>query len=144
MISKWGLNGVRSLISHFSFLGLTCIEICSGAGGQAIGLERAGFEKKCRESSGTRWTGAIRDVPEGDRRGAGSNQWEVISGNRVFEVVEGDVRDFSAKDFKCVDLLAGGVPCPPFSKAGKQLGSYSEEARRLRRNLLPTSKSKWQ
>ena len=23
---------------------LTCIEICSGAGGQAIGLERAGFE----------------------------------------------------------------------------------------------------
>ena len=24
--------------------GLTCIEICSGAGGQALGLERAGFE----------------------------------------------------------------------------------------------------
>ena len=30
--------------SSVSQSGLTCIEICSGAGGQAIGLERAGFE----------------------------------------------------------------------------------------------------
>jgi DNA (cytosine-5)-methyltransferase 1 len=29
---------------------LTCIEICSGAGGQALGLERAGFARsaECR------------------------------------------------------------------------------------------------
>ena len=53
----------------------------------------------------------------------------------AFDVMEGDVRDFSAKEFKGVDLLAGGVPCPPFSKAGKQLGSNDE------RNLFPGAKN---
>ncbi|QTN31662.1 DNA cytosine methyltransferase [Akkermansiaceae bacterium] len=57
-----------------------------------------------------------------------SDQWEEVvrSGKRAFDVVEGDVGDFPAKGFKGVDLLAGGVPCPPFSKAGKQLGSNDE------------------
>jgi DNA (cytosine-5)-methyltransferase 1 len=91
----------------------TCIEICSGAGGQAIGLERAGFE-------------ALAHV-EFDRHAC-----ETLRLNRPdWNVVEGDVRDFSAKEFKGVDLLAGGVPCPPFSKAGKQLGSNDE------RDLFP-------
>lgn len=92
---------------------LTCIEICSGAGGQALGLERAGFD-------------ALAHV-EFDRHAC-----ETLRLNRPnWNVVEGDVRDFSAKKFKGVDLLAGGVPCPPFSKAGKQLGSNDE------RDLFP-------
>ena len=99
--------------STVSQSGLTCIEICSGAGGQAIGLERAGFE-------------ALAHV-EFDRHAC-----ETLRLNRPdWNVVEGDVRDFSAKEFKGVDLLAGGVPCPPFSKAGKQLGSNDE------RDLFP-------
>ena len=58
--------------------GLTCIEICSGAGGQAIGLERAGFE-------------ALAHV-EFDRHAC-----ETLRLNRPdWNVVEGDVRDFSA------------------------------------------------
>jgi DNA (cytosine-5)-methyltransferase 1 len=41
-----------------------------------------------------------------------------------------------------IDLLAGGVPCPPFSVAGKQLGSKDErdlfpEALRLVKELQP-------
>lgn len=92
---------------------LTCIEICSGAGGQAIGLERAGFE-------------ALAHV-EYDRHACATLRYNRPNWN----VIEGDVRSFSAKEFKGVDLVAGGVPCPPFSKAGKQLGSEDE------RDLFP-------
>lgn len=38
-------------------------------------------------------------------------------------------RDASA--FKGVDIVSGGLPCPPFSKAGKQLGKEDE------RNMFP-------
>lgn len=93
--------------------GLTCIEICAGAGGQALGLEMAGFE-------------ALAHV-EYDRHACATLRQNRPSWN----VIEGDVREFSAKSFKGVDLLAGGVPCPPFSKAGKQLGSSDE------RDLFP-------
>jgi len=92
---------------------LTCIEICTGAGGQALGLEWAGF-------------GALAHV-ECDRHACAT-----LRLNRPeWNVIEGDVRDFSAKEFKGVDLLAGGVPCPPFSVAGKQLGANDE------RDLFP-------
>jgi DNA (cytosine-5)-methyltransferase 1 len=102
----------------------TCIEICSGAGGQAIGLESAGFK-------------ALAHV-EYDRHACAT-----LRTNRPgWNVVEGDVRQFSAKEFNGVDLLAGGVPCPPFSKAGKQLGEADErdlfpEALRLVGECLP-------
>lgn len=92
---------------------LNCIEICSGAGGQALGLETAGFH-------------ALAHV-EYD-----SHACSTLRLNRPnWNVIEGDVREFSAKDYKGIDLLAGGVPCPPFSKAGKQLGADDE------RDLFP-------
>jgi DNA (cytosine-5)-methyltransferase 1 len=57
-------------------------------------------------------------------------------------VIEGAVEDFSATGYDRVDLLAGGVPCPPFSKAGKQLGADDErdmfpQAMRLIRECKP-------
>jgi DNA (cytosine-5)-methyltransferase 1 len=94
---------------------LTSLELCAGAGGQAIGLEAAGFEH----------TGLVeieRDC------------CETLRLNRPFwNVIEKDLRDFDAKEHVGVDLLAGGLPCPPFSVAGKQLGEKDE------RNLFPTA-----
>jgi DNA (cytosine-5)-methyltransferase 1 len=48
-----------------------------------------------------------------------------------WNVIEEDLRDFDGIPFSGIDLLAGGLPCPPFSKAGKQLGDADE------RNLFP-------
>jgi len=61
-------------------------------------------------------------------------EWNVIGPDpkvrREAEGEPGDVRVFDARGYRGeVDLLAGGVPCPPFSMAGKQLGS--DDARDL-------------
>jgi DNA (cytosine-5)-methyltransferase 1 len=104
--------------------GLTVLEICAGAGGQSRGLERAGF----------RHVGAV----EIDARACAT-----LRRNRPgWHVVEGDVRDVDGTDYLGVSLLAGGVPCPPFSIAGKQRGSDDErdlfpEALRLVRESKP-------
>jgi DNA (cytosine-5)-methyltransferase 1 len=93
--------------------GLTSLEICSGAGGQALGLEKAGFDHL-----------ALVELEH--------DACQTLRFNRpAWNVVEGDLREFSAKSFAGLDLVAGGVPCPPFSKAGKQLGEGDE------RNLFP-------
>lgn len=103
----------------------TVFEICAGAGGQAIGLEAAGFE-------------CVAAV-ELDRHAC-----ETLRLNRPdWNVIEADVRTVDATPYSGrVDLLAGGVPCPPFSIAGKQLGSDDErdlfpEALRLAAEIKP-------
>lgn len=91
--------------------GLTVVEICAGAGGQALGLELAGFEHRL--------------AVELDENAAAT-----LSENRKWEVRVGDVADegvWNPDDFsEDLTLLAGGVPCPPFSIAGKQLGTSDE------------------
>ena len=89
------------------------IEICAGAGGQALGLEIAGFEHV--------------SLVEID-----SAACQTLRANRAhWSVTEGDLHDYSANKWRGVELFAGGVPCPPFSKAGKQLGNEDE------RDLFP-------
>ncbi|MCC2606810.1 DNA cytosine methyltransferase [Planctobacterium marinum] len=86
----------------------TSIELCAGAGGQALGLEKAGFEHLC--------------LVENDHHAC-----ETLRLNRKhWLVLEEDLRKFDAREFRGVDLVAGGVPCPPFSAAGKQLGAQDE------------------
>jgi DNA (cytosine-5)-methyltransferase 1 len=48
-----------------------------------------------------------------------------------WKVIQADLNTFDGADWRGVDLLAGGLPCPPFSVAGKQLGAADE------RNLFP-------
>jgi len=100
------------------------IELCAGAGGQALGLEKAGFKHI--------------ELIEIDH-----NACNTLRFNRPkWNIIEGDIRDYFPKPFMEIDLLAGGVPCPPFSIAGKQLGSNDErdlfpEALRLVAELQP-------
>jgi DNA (cytosine-5)-methyltransferase 1 len=94
---------------------LTSLELCAGGGGQALGLEQAGFEHQ--------------GLVEIDR-----NCCETLRFNRPHWKVFGqDIETFDGSPFIGIDLLAGGLPCPPFSKAGKQLGKADE------RNLFPAA-----
>lgn len=92
---------------------LTCVEICAGAGGQALGLAMAGFSHLALVEYEREYCNVLKmNRPE----------WNVICE---------DIKDFDGRPYKGVDLLAGGVPCPPFSFAGKQLGKDDE------RDLFP-------
>ncbi|HCO48852.1 MAG TPA: DNA (cytosine-5-)-methyltransferase [Spirochaetaceae bacterium] len=94
-------------------MSLQSIEMCAGAGGQALGLEKAGFNHI--------------DLIEIDTPAC-----QTLKLNRPnWNVINGDLRDYRANLYKGIELIAGGVPCPPFSKAGKQLGSADE------RDLFP-------
>jgi DNA (cytosine-5)-methyltransferase 1 len=58
------------------------------------------------------------------------------------QVVNADIRTIRGRDFGEVDLVSAGVPCPPFSIAGKQLGASDErdlfpEAIRIIREASP-------
>src|SRR5579863_4882459 len=100
-----GANGTRTP--------LTVLDICTGAGGEALGLETAGFNNAA--------------AVEIDAKAC-----QTLRLNRpAWNVIESDIRAINGSDFKGVDLLAGGVPCPPFTIAGKQLGSDDE------RDLFP-------
>ena len=98
---------------------LTCVELCAGAGGQALGLEQAGFRHLL----------AV-DIDE--------HCYRTLCVNRPdWSPRQADVRSLVGAGTvpKGVDLLAAGLPCPPFSVAGKQLGHEDE------RDLFPPALS---
>jgi len=93
--------------------GLTTLELCAGAGGQSLGYEQAGFDHL-----------ALVELNK--------HACATLRANRpAWTVVEQDLATFDASPFERVDVIAGGLPCPPFSIAGKQLGIRDE------RNLFP-------
>ena len=89
---------------------LSSVELCAGAGGQALGLEKAGFDHTALVEIDKHCCATLRH---------NRPSWNVL---------EEDVRKFKevAGDYRGIDLLAGGLPCPPFSVAGKQLGEKDE------------------
>jgi DNA (cytosine-5)-methyltransferase 1 len=93
--------------------GLTTLELCAGAGGQALGLEQAGVSH----------AGLI----ELDKHACATLRLNRPSWN----VIEQDLNGFDGSPFKGIEIISGGLPCPPFSVAGKQLGTKDE------RNLFP-------
>lgn len=96
---------------------LTSVEVCAGAGGQALGLEYAGFEHlACVEIDAQACETLRLNRPE----------WNVVEGD-----LRGLVPGQELASHEGCDLLAGGVPCPPFSLAGRQLGADDE------RDLFP-------
>lgn len=89
----------------------TVVEICAGAGGQSLGLHKAGFTHSL----------AVEIDPTAADTLATNLGARVAVGD-VASLDVWDPRDYS----EGVTLFAGGVPCPPFSVAGKQLGSSDE------------------
>ncbi|MBF0458345.1 MAG: DNA cytosine methyltransferase [Nitrospirae bacterium] len=94
---------------------LSSLELCAGGGGQALGIEFAGFEHKGLVEIDQHCCNTLR---------LNRPHWQVY---------EQDIETFDGSPFEEIDLLAGGLPCPPFSKAGKQLGKADE------RNLFPAA-----
>lgn len=92
----------------------TSVEICAGAGGQALGLEQAGFEHLA--------------LVEIDQHATNT----LLLNRPEWNVLQQDLRQFSGEPYAGqVDLLAGGPPCQPFSHGGLQAGQHDE------RDLFP-------
>jgi DNA (cytosine-5)-methyltransferase 1 len=87
------------------------VEICAGAGGQSLGLELAGFGHDLSVELDQNAAATLRH---------NRPHWKVAVG----DVANPGVWDPAS--YAGVDLLAGGVPCPPFTIAGKQLGATDE------------------
>jgi DNA (cytosine-5)-methyltransferase 1 len=87
------------------------VEVCAGAGGQSLGLELAGFEHELSVELDPNACATLR---------YNRPQWKVAQGDAANPNV------WRPDQYAGVDLLAGGVPCPPFTIAGKQLGATDE------------------
>jgi DNA (cytosine-5)-methyltransferase 1 len=87
------------------------VEVCAGAGGQSLGLELAGFEHELSVELDPNACATLR---------YNRPQWKVAQGDVANPAV------WRPDRYAGVDLLAGGVPCPPFTIAGKQLGATDE------------------
>ena len=90
----------------------TCIELFAGAGGLALGLEKAGFEE----------IGLVEfDAKACETLRINRPKWNVIEED-IVEVSKRDLlKEFKLKEGE-LDLLSGGYPCQSFSYAGKKLG----------------------
>ncbi|MFK5974188.1 MAG: DNA (cytosine-5-)-methyltransferase, partial [Flavobacteriaceae bacterium] len=80
------------------------IELFAGAGGLAIGLEKAGFNAI-----------ALNEIDKDACATLRKNRPE-------WNVIEGDISNIDFTTYKNIDFLSGGFPCQAFSYAGNKLG----------------------
>ena len=103
MATKTKLGYGQRIMTSYSVL-----ELCAGGGGQAIGLEAAGFVHA-----------AAIDIDQAACATLRLNRPD-------WHVIQSDISHVDFSPFRGIDLLAGGMPCPPFLVAGRQLGSSDE------------------
>ncbi|MFK0048112.1 DNA cytosine methyltransferase [Streptomyces sp. NPDC090741] len=112
----------------------TSIEICAGAGGQAIGLHQAGFRHLALVEIDTHAVGTLRANIDAQPEWSWEKEHcDLLPPTDVKHFEPDRDLDKSGELLRRdgLDLLAGGVPCPPFSHAGKQLGKDDD------RDLFP-------
>jgi len=84
--------------------GYQSIELFAGAGGMALGMEKAGFKHVL-----------LNDFD--------FSATQTLKANRLhWNVVHGDIAQIDFTSYDNVDLLTGGFPCQAFSYAGRKLG----------------------
>jgi DNA (cytosine-5)-methyltransferase 1 len=112
----------------------TSVEICAGAGGQAIGFHKADFVHRALIEIDA---DACNTLEENIGHLGGDKSIVHRLDLKLFSLEDKKSHDsqFSIVDLGLnkgeIDLLSGGVPCPPFSLAGKQLGEDDD------RDLFP-------
>lgn len=92
---------------------LKAIELCAGGGGLSLGLETAGFQPVALVDNDPCACATLR------------------MNRPLWNTIEADLRSIDFSPWQGVDLLSGGLPCPPYSLAGKRLGTEDE------RDLFP-------
>ncbi|NJN74095.1 MAG: DNA (cytosine-5-)-methyltransferase, partial [Limnothrix sp. RL_2_0] len=87
---------------------LSCLELFTGAGGLAKGLDMAGIQHKAF----VEWN---------------KDACKTLANNYVNHLVHNvDIRTFKFEQFKFVDMVVGGPPCQPFSMGGKHGGNMDQ------------------
>lgn len=90
----------------------TTIELFAGAGGLALGVEKAGFTS----------VGLIEfDKDASDTLKKNRPEWNVINDD-IANISSLDLEEYFQLKKGELDLLSGGAPCQAFSYAGKRLG----------------------
>lgn len=90
----------------------TTIELFAGAGGLALGIEKAGFDT----------LGLIEfDRDASDTLKCNRQEWKVINDD-IANISCIDLPEYFNLEIGELDLLSGGAPCQSFSYAGKRLG----------------------
>lgn len=90
----------------------TTIELFAGAGGLALGIEKAGFKTLALNEFNADACATLRK---------NRPNWNVIEGD-VAEISGLDLEEYFSIKKGQLDLLSGGAPCQAFSYAGKKLG----------------------